>query len=210
MGRKTILTDEIQDKIVETLRAGVQYEVAAQRAGVSERVIWDWINKGQVIADSLENSDTFVPSETELKYLRFLRAITEARAEVETIAAGTLLKAGTVGLEYKVKEWVPPKYDDKGNETAKGYYVERVTKLSPDPKHLTFLLERGFHRRWGRRQAIELTGEEGGPIKVEQKSIAVQLNAQLDQIRERELAAAADLEETATIIALPVVEGNGE
>ena len=43
MGRKTKRTPENRKKVLEGLRLGMTYKLAAQFAGMGERTLWDWI-----------------------------------------------------------------------------------------------------------------------------------------------------------------------
>lgn len=46
-GRKTKLTPQVQDLIVQALNVGAHYEHAAQYAGITERTFYNWMAKGE-------------------------------------------------------------------------------------------------------------------------------------------------------------------
>jgi transposase len=85
-GRITKLTKEVQQKIVDTVRAGNYLEVAAAYAGISENTLYEWIARG-------EGRDPH-RSKTEL-YSDFAAAVKVARAEAEATAVAIVRMAMT-------------------------------------------------------------------------------------------------------------------
>lgn len=47
MGRRTKLTDEIKDKLVEAIEAGATYQIAAHYAGIGESTLYLWLKQGR-------------------------------------------------------------------------------------------------------------------------------------------------------------------
>ena len=47
MGRRTKLTDEIKDKLVEAIEAGATYQIAAHYAGIGESTLYLWMKQGR-------------------------------------------------------------------------------------------------------------------------------------------------------------------
>ena len=47
MGRRTKLTDAVQEKVCEYIRQGLTYEVAARAAGISESTFYRWRERGE-------------------------------------------------------------------------------------------------------------------------------------------------------------------
>ena len=47
-GRKTKLTPERQEKILDCVRIGMSNKAAAQMAGISEKTLYNWIECGVV------------------------------------------------------------------------------------------------------------------------------------------------------------------
>lgn len=65
-------------------------------------------------------------------------------------------------------------------------FVVRVATAARDPRHWTaaaWWLERRFPDRWGRRDRVEHTGKDGGPIEVVDG--AAKVAAKLDELAER-------------------------
>lgn len=81
MGRPTILTPEIQAKVVEALKIGSPRRAAADFAGISEASFMTWMRKG---APDAEDS----PSAEE--YAQFAKAVIEAEADAEQLAIRTI------------------------------------------------------------------------------------------------------------------------
>jgi len=75
-GRPERLTDELQEDIVQLLRAGNYIETAASAAGVSKRSLYAWMRKG-----SRQKSG---------KYREFLHAVKKAMGEGEARIFGAL------------------------------------------------------------------------------------------------------------------------
>jgi hypothetical protein len=70
-GRRTLLTDELQAKIVEAIRNGCWDWVAAEANGVDRRTFYDWLQRGD--GEHPERSQADV-------YVQFVHAVREARA----------------------------------------------------------------------------------------------------------------------------------
>ncbi|MDQ0417907.1 transposase [Croceifilum oryzae] len=68
-GRPEKLTDEIQQKIVDSLRMGNYIETAASYSGISKTTLYDWLKKGA--------------REETGKYMVFSNAVQVAMAEAE-------------------------------------------------------------------------------------------------------------------------------
>ena len=52
IGRKSKLTPEVQEKIVQVIRAGNYAVVAAAYAGISEKTFYEWLQKGEAAPES--------------------------------------------------------------------------------------------------------------------------------------------------------------
>lgn len=83
-GRKTKLTPEVQEKIVLLVTNGHYKRVAAQQAGVDERTLYQWIEKG----------DPTHPM-TRAIYRQFRQALEKAEADSEVVLLDKIMKHGT-------------------------------------------------------------------------------------------------------------------
>jgi hypothetical protein len=89
-GRATLLTDELQQKIVSFIRAGAWDWVAAESNGIDRQTFWEWIRRGE----GREDPDRPVTE----AYAKFANAVREASAQARAHA------------EIKVHETEPVKY----------------------------------------------------------------------------------------------------
>ena len=73
-----LLTDEVHDRIVATLRLGNYVEHAASYAGISRASLYNWLKKGDAARDKREAGETL--DEAEERYARFAEEVDNARA----------------------------------------------------------------------------------------------------------------------------------
>lgn len=86
--RPTLLTPEVQASIVASLEEGMYRAVAAQLAGIGERTLYLWLERGE---------------RGEEPYAEFLHAVKSA----EAIAERDVIRAVKMGLEgWQSKAWV--------------------------------------------------------------------------------------------------------
>lgn len=141
MGRPDKLTREVQDKIVVYLKRGNYLETAAALAGVSRQAVRNWIQRA---------NEAKAPK----KYKDFLVAVDAAIAYAEDNDI-TIIDAMSKGWKAQ--------HDSKGN-------VIRAER-APNWKAAAWKLERRHPRRWANKERLELTGPDGGPIKVDEKAL---------------------------------------
>jgi transposase len=79
-GKRTalLLTDEVHDRIVGTLRLGNYVEHAASYAGISRGTLYNWLKKGDEARAKRENGAEL--DEVEERYARFSEDVDNARA----------------------------------------------------------------------------------------------------------------------------------
>ena len=83
-GRKTRLTPEIQAKIVALVKAGHYKRTAAAQAGINERTLYHWYDKG----------DRDHPNHRKI-YGQFRQALDKAEAESEVVLLDKIWQEGT-------------------------------------------------------------------------------------------------------------------
>jgi hypothetical protein len=88
VGRKTLLTDDKLETIVDLLRRGNYLSSAAKYAGLSPYTLNEWKNKGRALMDSEKELD-----DTEQLYVRFYQEVEKARAEAEIRAVEVIRSA---------------------------------------------------------------------------------------------------------------------
>jgi hypothetical protein len=87
-GRATVLTDELQHKIVSFIRAGGWDWVAAEANGIDRQRFWEWIRRGE----GTEHTDR---PQTK-RYAKFAKEVREARAQSRARAEIRVQEAGPV------------------------------------------------------------------------------------------------------------------
>lgn len=80
-GRSTKLTPEVQQRVVEALRAGNYQDAAAGYAGISHTTFHNWLNRGKEEARRIADGEK--PKASEAIYVEFLDAVEKARSEAE-------------------------------------------------------------------------------------------------------------------------------
>jgi transposase-like protein len=163
-GRRSKLTPEIHDRIVNAVRAGATFNAAAGAAGISERTLYNWINEAEE------------PNAPSWK-VQFLQDLYRARDELEVrVVAGSVMKAAMGG--YVVKRVTRRKPDGTVEE-------EEQTAPADGRVGLEILARRFWDRGWG-RQPTEVSGPGGGAIQVEHSAsigeLAQRLHAELSAL----------------------------
>ncbi len=159
-GRPTKLTPELQEKIVNAVRAGNYLQTACTWAGVHYGTAWRWMSEAEQ------------PGADKAK-IAFRDAVNRARAESEMRVIGHIQKVIMGGQLLKETTRTLP---NGTTETERQF-------APPDGRVALEFASRAYPERWGRRAALEVTGEGGGPVRVEHTqvlaSIAERLHAQL-------------------------------
>ena len=163
MARPTKLTDEVEERIVQAIRAGSHAEVSARYAGVHVATFHRWMKRG----------DPDLRDRADARYRRFREAIEQARAEAEirdvtliSQAARTNWRAAAWLLERRApRRWAPmrdprPQADDDDGPALAQAFRGDLSRLSPiQLAELQALLElsegiaAGPGRRAGRARA---------------------------------------------------------
>ena len=92
MGRPTKLTPEVQDKIVNALRAGNYQETAAKYAGISDKTFYEWMRRG-------ESDDP-----KEAIFVEFRQAVEKAKSDAEVRDVALIDKAASDGT-WQAAAW---------------------------------------------------------------------------------------------------------
>jgi transposase-like protein len=111
-GRKSKFTAPVKTRIIEALRAGTTYEIAAQYAGISRSTLYEWIKKG-------ENTATGT-------YRTFYDNIKKAEAEGAVVHLGTISQASK--KDWKAAAWLL--------ERRHGYSKEGVMRAEEQIKEV--------------------------------------------------------------------------
>lgn len=170
----TKLTAEVQETIVTAIRQGNYLETAAALAGIHRDTLYSWIRKG-------------VTSPEGNRYRNFSDMLTRAMAESECIAVEAIRQAGeehdvtrTRTTVKPLLDYGRPVLDEHGNPVL---ITEETTEhvREHDWRALSWLLERRFSRRWGRRDRIETTITEKPVAEMSDSEIDSELNEILEK-----------------------------
>ncbi len=88
MARRTKLTPERTDEIAKNIRAGLPFETAAIRAGITEKTFYNWRNRGEEKEAEiiiLEKAGKGSRSKEKNIYFQFLQVIKKAEADSEAV-----------------------------------------------------------------------------------------------------------------------------
>lgn len=102
MARRTKLTPETQQAIINALNSGNWLETAANYAGIATATLYNWLDRGRQERERLESDDT--PNDAETPYLEFLEAVEKARSQAQVRAVGLIQKAAIDGT-WQAAAW---------------------------------------------------------------------------------------------------------
>lgn len=103
VGRQTLLTPEVEKKIIDAVRAGAFLSVAARYAGVGSSTLMLWMQKGRACT-SRKSKDAI--------YLEFLEKIEEAEASSE-VAANLQWRAAWAKDWHAAEKWLQSRYPER-------------------------------------------------------------------------------------------------
>lgn len=141
-GRPTLLTDAVQEKIEQAMRAGNYLETAAAFAGISARLVRMWLARGAAAQRRDEQGLGVAPEDQ--GFLRFFQAVEEARAMGEVRDVARIVQAGE--RDWRAAAWrLQHRHPDRwGRETvtvehdiaegAAARGTEMVRRLRGDPE----------------------------------------------------------------------------
>jgi len=119
--------------------------VSARRLGISEEAAEEWVRRGEGRSKERRQTEP---------YATFATRIRKAEAEDELRRIALIAKAGTGGeVAYR-----------RTTTKADGAVVTEERLLAPEWTANAWHLERKHPERWGRRERVEHTGKDGGPI----------------------------------------------
>jgi transposase len=138
MGRKSALTDELQEKILRYLKLGAYVETAAAAAGISRDCFYKWMRRG---------------AKGEKPYKAFADAVEQALAESEVRDLGIIL--GAAQTQWQAAAWrlerrFPDKYGRHDRTTVDAKVKGKVDVEVTDERlfgKLASLIERARTRR---------------------------------------------------------------
>lgn len=161
-GAKPKISQEIIDKICNTLRAGSYLETAAAMAGVGKTSLFKWLKKGNAQPNSI--------------YGQLLNSVERAQAESE-VRDLLNIDASAMGrkAEYERDKQGNLVYDGEGNPIIIKYGAKPSWQAS------AWRLERKHPKRWGRLDRTELSNNPEAPITGSQITIMLPKKKELPE-----------------------------
>ena len=104
MGRKSKITPEVQQALVQTIATGNWIEIACEYANIHPATFYRWMERGQSELDRLERDETAEANPEETPYREFCEAIKKAKASSEVQAVGLIRKAAIDGT-WQAAAW---------------------------------------------------------------------------------------------------------
>lgn len=136
-GRPTKLTPEAEEAICEALRYGASWAQAAAEAGIAERTVINWRQRGE--------------KATTGQFFHFLQRATRARAKGEAQAVRQVFQSFMLPTVETIREELP-------DGTVKVRTIERP----PDAGMALKWLERRCPEDWNPRTVLEHSGHVSG------------------------------------------------
>lgn len=182
-GRTPVVADpQIVDRMLAAVRAGVPVVAACEANGISTSAHGRAMDSGRQAAELLEKNPTAQLTERQELYRAYREQVTRARATVAVVHVAMVGKAAEGG--QLISETVKRYRNDDGQmvtETSREY-------SRPDWRASRFLLERTFRDDFGvlQRQQVELTGANGGPVKVAGEDVLQTIAARVKAVQEQQ------------------------
>lgn len=174
MSRKTKLTPELQEKVVEYLESGVTVENIVAAVGIAKSTFYDWIKRGEESDRKTIYSD-FSDAVTRAQKQSLIRAEQVAREGLEE--REELITAIEEVVETRLRG--VHKLDENGKsyvEKVPYEYRRIVTRTTtrtilPNPDYAIKYLSRLDPATWAETRKMEIAGEGGGPIQTTQTNV---------------------------------------
>ncbi|MGC5042526.1 hypothetical protein ACLQ16_04315 [Streptomyces albidoflavus] len=177
-GRPSLLSEEVESRIIAATRTGIAVELAAEAAGISSATYHRWMARGR--AEVAAREDGQPPNHEEDSYVELFEKVRSARAMAAARAMANIRRVADGGIVTKVTT-------RKFRDPETGQIVEEVTedRTAPDWRADAWYLERQHRNHYGKDAAlaIEITGLDNGEPAQEERvdlgALAERLNQTL-------------------------------
>lgn len=110
-----LLDQDRVDNLLRNIRLGAYMDAAAEHAGIGERTLYRWLEKGRTEAEHVDQGHE--PNPDEAVYLHFWQEVQKARAEAEVRHVANITTAANNGTWQASAWWLertrPEKYGRK-------------------------------------------------------------------------------------------------
>jgi hypothetical protein len=152
-GGRTLLTPEMEEKILTHLRKGAAIAHVAASSGIHPATFHDWMRRADNAVLAHQESGEPIP-ETEALFVAFAEKVTQARGEGAVTATELVRKAANGGAVIRE---TTRRYRNEDGEMVEEVEIVRAP---PDWRAAAWWLERAHRTEFG-KSAIE-EGERGG------------------------------------------------
>lgn len=189
----------VMDVVEETIRTGGFIKDAAARVGVTVHVLREWRRIGnRCLRDVLDGAKRRSQlSRHERLCCELATKMDKAEAEARVLLLGKAQRLAQGGLT---------RTETTERRDASGAVVERTERqieLLPDSGMIQWLLSHRWRDDFG-RQAVEVSGPDGGPVQLESAGIVERLREALAGVRENQAETTPEAIESAL-----AAKGNG-
>ena len=163
-GRPTLLTKEVEDKLVAAVRSGAPLHLAAQHAGIAVRTFEQWLQMGREAIEDRDDLEDPVPVPAHRRaHVDLVEKVATARADAAVRSSALIHRAAAGGA---IIEETTRKYRDP--ETGQLVTETTVKRSAPDWRAAAWYLERSHRNNFGKDAVqVELTGQGGGPVQIQ-------------------------------------------
>jgi transposase-like protein len=187
-GRKTLLTPDRKNRILELVEAGNHIATACAHVGIGTSTLYRWLDQAADVDEQIAQGQR--PDVAKQVYVDFRDALALARAKAEVGAVKVIHRSMEGG--FVISE--TPLQDASGDALRddNGNILYSRTFTQPDGRLALAFLARSWPEKWGQNaQRVELSGPGGSPVQVQQVG---QISALAQRLHEVAAARQADLE----------------
>lgn len=170
------------DRAVDTIRIGGSVRDVADRCGLDQSVVREWLRRGTAVSADIFGGRRLMGDLTrhERKCFEFVQLTAQAEADGKAYLLGLAEQVARGGF---VVETVTEKVDPTKLVDGKPVVLERTTKrtlAAPDGPMIRWRLAARWPAEF--RNRVEITGAEGGPVQVDASPIIDRLLSELERI----------------------------
>lgn len=212
-GRKTLLTPERKNRILELVESGNHIATACAHVGIHPGTLYRWLDQAHLYDEAKANGEPV--DVAKYVYVEFRDALALARARAEERAVSTINRAMQGGQIISEEPIVDLNGEVQRDDAGRILYKRTYTQ--PDGRLALAYLARSSPDRWGQNaaQRLELTGPGGSPVQVQGAQVG-HITALAERLHEVAAARQADRErdelegEDAVVIEDAVIVEEGE